>query len=395
MKQSTKNIRILFLSAWYPSKEDSMLGLFVERHARAVSKKCDVAVLYIQQCITHSNEKYKTDILKDNNFTQVIVYYNDFLYNIPIFSGFIKLFRFCKAYIIGFSAIKKHFGNYDLIHVNILTRTAVVAYLNKIFSGKPYIITEHWSRYMPVVNTYSGVLRKWITKLVVKKASAITTVTNNLKNAMIGHKLNNKNFQVVPNVVDTNFFIYSKKSKKSKIEILHVSCFEDKSKNISGILRVLKRLSEKRNDFICRMVGDGVDKKTLEKYAEELGILNKCVFFEGLKTGKELVEIYTDADFMLMFSNYETMSVVIAEAFSAGLPVVSTNVGGITEIVSEDKGILVDSKDELALENAINLMLSNYMLYDRCSIRQYAIGRFSIEVVSEAFYKIYSDILKK
>jgi glycosyltransferase involved in cell wall biosynthesis len=388
-------IRVLFLSAWYPSRIDPMLGLFVEKHARAVSKKCQVAVLYVQPSEKPNSGNFDIEVLNDPGFIQIIVYYNNNVSKLPFISSLIKTYRWHKAYHKGFRAVKKHFGDYDLIHANILTRTGFIAFLKKTFCGKPYIITEHWSRYMTIHNSYKGILRKWITKMVVRNASAVTTVTNKLKEAMNSHKLEHTNFRIVPNVVDTDFFTIGKKGNSGIKNIIHVSCFEDKSKNISGMLRALKKLTEKRNDFICRMVGDGMDRLMLESYAKDLGILGKPVIFEGLKEGNELSEIYANADFMLMFSNYETMSVVIAEGFSAGLPVVSTDVGGIPEVVSNDKGILIKAKDEAALENAISKMLDNYTNYDKQKLRQFAIDNYSIDVIGNSFYEIYRQILKK
>jgi len=394
LEQTTKKIKILFLSAWYPSKVDPMLGLFVERHARAVATKCDTAVLYVQPRQPASSAKFETEIKKENDFLQVIVYYNNVLLKFPLLTIFLKTYRYFKAYRIGFSELKKQFGDYDIIHVNILTRTGVIALLKKIFSGKPYIITEHWSRYLPLTNTFHGVLRKLLTRIVVKNASAVTAVTHDLKNAMISHKLINNNFTVIPNVVNTDDFTIGEEKDNSLINILHVSCFEDKSKNISGMLRVLKNVSEKRNDFACWMVGDGMDKDFLEKYAVELGLLNKVVFMPGLKENTELISFYQKADFMLMFSNYENMPVVIPEAFSCGLPVIATDVGGIPEVVNNNNGILVKPKDEIALENAIDKMLDSYRDYNCNKLRDYAVQNFSRREISEAFYKIYETVLE-
>jgi glycosyltransferase involved in cell wall biosynthesis len=392
--EQTSTIKVLFLSAWYPSRINPMLGLFVEKHARAVAKKCQVAVLYVQPCEKTNPGNYKIEIINEKGFKQVIVYYNDST-KTPLISSLIKIYRWHKAYRKGFREIKIYFGDYDLIHVNILTRTGIIAYFKKMFAGKPYIISEHWSRYMPVNKTYKGFLRKWITKIVIRNASAVTTVTNRLKEAMNAHKLDHHHFRIVPNVVDTDLFTIGKKQNLGIKNIIHVSCFEDKSKNISGILRVLKKLSEKRNDFICRMVGDGIDKKMLEAYASDLGLLNKTVIFEGLKEGNELSAFYAEADFLLMFSNYETMAVVIAEGFSAGLPVVTTDVGGIPEFVSGTRGILVKPNDENALENAINTMLDNYANFNKTELRQYAIDHFSIDIIGNSFFEIYQQVLKK
>lgn len=394
MEQPVKKIKVLFLSAWYPSIVDPMLGLFVERHARAVAMKCNTAVLYVQPCQQEISVKFKTEIKKEQDFIQIIVYYNNVLLKFPILTYLLKTCRYLRAYRIGFREVKKQFGDYDIIHVNILTRTGVIALSKKIFSGKPYIITEHWSRYLALTNTYRGFFRKILTRIIVKNASAVTTVTDDLKEAMIRHKLNNPNFKVIPNVVDTDAFTIGKKKEDPVINILHVSCFEDRSKNISGILRVLKKISGIRNDFICWMVGDGMDKPKIEKLAKELELHNRKVFFPGLKENRELIEFYQNSDFLLMFSNYENMPVVIPEAFSCGLPVIATEVGGIPEVINDSNGILVKVKDEIALENAINKMLDAYKTFDNNKLRNFAIQNFSKEVVSESFYNIYKQIIE-
>ena len=318
MQTTIPPIRVLFLSAWYPNKTDTMFGLFVKRHAQCISAYADVSVLYVHP---HPTLKinYEVEINSDGKLKEIIVYYKSSTSKIPLISSGIKLYRYLTAYCKGLNTIKKEFGHFDLIHANILTRTGVIAYLLHKFSRKPYIITEHWSRYLPITKTYKGFLRKWITKIVVKHASAVTTVSNNLKDAMNLHHLYNNNYHIIPNNVDTDAFAPILKKPSSIKTILHVSCFEDRSKNISGILRVLKKLSEVRSDFNCRFVGDGIDKPILEKYAKEIGLPNTVFFFEGLKEGDDLIKIYQQSDFLLMFSHFESFSIVIAEAFSCGL----------------------------------------------------------------------------
>ena len=214
-------------------------------------------------------------------------------------------------------------------------------YLKKS-KGIPYIITEHWSRYISITNTYQGYMRKIVTSYIVKNACAVTTVTNNLKMAMLKCKLKNSNYCIIPNVVDTNLFITGNKTEKhEKVIMTHISCFEEKSKNISGILRVIKKLSDIRQDFECRLVGDGIDRMKSETYALELGIKDKFVFFDGLLEGEDIVKAIEKTDFLLMFSNYENFPVVINEALSCGIPIVATDVGGISEIINEDFGMLV------------------------------------------------------
>ncbi|MFH0866806.1 MAG: glycosyltransferase [Bacteroidota bacterium] len=393
MANEQNNIKILFLSAWYPSRIDPMLGLFVERHARALATKCKVAVLYVQP-VSQAKQKFESEIRNEGNITEVIIYYRNI--NFPLIGTFLKAFRYHKSFKKGFRIIREEFGNFDLIHVNILTRTGVIAYLKKKSSGIPYIITEHWSRYLPLTNTYKGAFRKFMTKKVVKNASAFTAVTGNLKKAMIVHGLDHHDFRIIPNVVDTDFFKPAGyKAERSKKEFIHVSCFEDRSKNISGILRAVRQLSINRQDFLFRLIGDGIDSGQLKNYARLLGIPEDSVTFEGMKTGDELAAYFRNADFLIMFSNYENMPVVINEAFASGIPVISTDVGGISEFVNKDNGILVKSGDEKALADALNFMLDHINDFDPDELRRHAVEYFSVNAVAEKFLDIYKKVLKK
>ena len=127
----TAPIKVLFLSAWYPSRIDPMLGLFVERHARAVARKCNVAVLYVQPTGKTDNGGFEIEIIKEDYFTQIIVYYNNNIFKIPFISSLIKICRWHKAYRKGFLKVKEQFGDYDIIHVNILTRTGIIALMKR------------------------------------------------------------------------------------------------------------------------------------------------------------------------------------------------------------------------------------------------------------------------
>jgi glycosyltransferase involved in cell wall biosynthesis len=249
---------------------------------------------------------------------------------------------------------------------------------------------------LPKTNTYKGFVRKFFTRIVVKNASAVLPVTKNLKEAMLNHGLKNKNYTVIPNVVDTELFIpFDKITGREKKRIVHVSCFEDRSKNISGILNVLKKLSKKRQDFECYLVGDGIDFEKLKNYANKLKIKDNFVFFTGLLEGSKLIESINNSDLMLMFSNYENMPVVINESFACGVPVISSNVGGISEYVNTETGELIERKDEKALLNSLVNFPNDNKKYDRENIREFAVKNFSKEAVSMKILNIYKSVLNR
>lgn len=393
---SSKKLKVLFLSAWYPNHFDPMWGLFVQRHAKAISLHCDLSVLYICPVNQEFEKKIDIKVNSENEFIEVRVYYKQPILNIPIISFLIKISRYFLANYAGYKAIKNALGKPELVHVNILTRTGILALYLKVFKKIPYIITEHWSRYLPATANYNGILRKIITKRIVKRASAVTTVTENLKNAMLKHGLKNSNYIVVPNVVNTAIFFpdYHKSPKQIK-DIIHISCFEDKSKNISGILRVIKKLSQKRNDFRLTLVGEGMDFEKIKNYSKELEIDENIIIFRGLKQGKELADELRNADLMLMFSNYENMPVTINESFACGIPVITSNVGGIAEYVNSTNGILVSPGKEDELLEKLDFMLDNLKDFKTDEIRKVAVHNFSVEKVGEQFLAVYQNVLLK
>jgi glycosyltransferase involved in cell wall biosynthesis len=272
----------------------------------------------------------------------------------------------------------------------------MVALIYKWMSGTPYVITEHWTRYLPHMDNFKGWLRKAVSRLVARNATAILPVTDNLRKAMESHGLKNVNYRVIPNVVDMKMFdIHENDKDKGKKNFIHVSCFEDKQKNISGILRTLKMLSEIRTDWTCGMIGEGIHLEKLVRYAGELGLDDKLVHFYGLKENEELADLMSGAGFQVLFSRFENLPVVILESYACGVPVLSTDVGGIKEHMNPDLGVLIDSEDENALLEKLIFLLDHYMKYDKKTIREYAENHFSREVIGKQLFEVYTRCLKR
>lgn len=388
-------LKILFLARWYPNRYDPMPGLFIQRHAEAVSRYCKVGVVYTHVVEGEKTRGFDMDFRVIDNVPTAKIYYTNPKFNFPLVSPIIKLWRFYNANSIGIRKIRQEIGGFNLIHVHVLTRLGIIAYWYKWMKGIPYVISEHWSRYLPLTGKFRGGLRKWITRLVVKNAASVTTVTRNLANAMQSHGLQNGNYRVLANVVTDDFFQHQVKTdkKNEKTTFLHVSCFEDKSKNISGLLHVIRSLSEKRNDFVVKMVGDGMDFQFLKQYAHDIRLDDNTVVFTGLLEGKALVKEMASADLMVVFSNYENFPVVINESFVLGIPVVATSVGGIPEFINDDNGRLILAGDQKMLEKLLTDYLEGKLHFDPEKIRAKARNDFSPETIGKQLYTMYKGVL--
>ena len=98
-----------------------------------------------------------------------------------------------------------------------------------------------------------------------------------------------------------------------------------------------------------------------------------------------------DAAFAVVPSRWETFSVVLGEAMACGLPVVATDVGGITERVHATNGVLCPPRDPQALAAAIKLLLDSYQGYDREAIAAEVRARYSPEVIAERWEDVYAE----
>ncbi|MCL2131813.1 MAG: glycosyltransferase [Lentimicrobiaceae bacterium] len=389
--KSTKPCIFLF-SAWYPTELDTLLGNFVQNHAKAISKFAQVIVIHPYEDIAGSQkQKFVVVESKIEDLVEIRVKYKKIGFA-GITAKLIRFFRLRKAYQKGIDFAVKKYGKPDISHVNILTRASFPALRLKRKYKIPFIITEHWTRYLPEANSFKGFFRKKITQYAVKQAAAVTTVSSYLKEAMQNHKLYNADYQIVPNVVDTDLFQPSI-VKKEKKNILHVSYLEDRHKNFSGILRVVNKLAQMRNDFVLNVVHDA-DNSAFLPFIEENN-LHDFVVFHGQKSGKELVKHFNWADFFVLFSNFETQGLVLIESFACGKPVIATRTGGILDIVNQNNGILVSPKNEDELLEAMCYMLDHHQDYDASAIRKYAVENFSEEAVGEMFLRIYQYHIKK
>lgn len=371
-------MKVVFLARWYPHKYDPMFGLFVQRHAEAAALYNDITVIYVHPD-EHATTKYAIDRTTENGVDTIRIYYK----KAGKISSAWRYYQACRKGL-------KLAGKPDLIHVHVLTRMGIVAYLQKVFHKTPYLITEHWSRYLPG-NDFHGFLRKWFTRIVVRHAAMVTTVTENLAQAMQSHGLKHSRYVTLPNVVDLSLF--KPKPHHNEIpKIIHISCFEDKSKNISGLLEALKLMKDKGVAYQATLIGEGMDLEAMKAKATALQLDDRVVF-TGLLQGESLVDALSSGDFLVLSSHYENMPVVILEALACGLPVASTRVGGIAEIIDESNGILVPADDTQALAEAMEQCCKTFQQYDAQQLRNHVVERYGYESVGKLLDKWYREVI--
>lgn len=375
-------------SAWYPTKEDMLLGNFVQNHAKAIATLADVIVIHP----IPSKNKTRTIEEKDNNsFHEIFVTY-------PIIKQSIlnksRLFlSIMKSYRIGIQYAIKKYGLPDICHVHIITKNILPAIQLQYKYNIPFIITEHWSRYLSENEDFNNKIQQWMVKFFAKKAVAITTVSPILANAM--QKLGIKNqYFIIPNVLDENIFrlnntLPNNDEQKSILMIIH---FDDNSKNWKDVISTIALLSKKRKDFRLDIIGDGKEKPLAIQLVEKLQISN-FVCFHSTIPNENIPEYFHKCCFSLLFSNFETQGLVLIESLACGKPIVASRLPAIEQSIGTENGILVEPQNKQELLFALDSMLDKYKDYSPENLRQYAINRYSTSIIAQQFIDLYSKVL--
>ena len=383
-------MNILFLSSWYPNEVTPKNGNFIQKHAEAVSVHCNVYALHI--IARKQDEDFAIEIELNNNVSETIVYYKKVTSRIPILHQLKKLAIRRKAHKLGFQRILESVKKIDLVHLNICFPAGLYALHLKKKYNLPYIISENWTVLLDSDPINFSSIEQYFVNKINRNANMLCPVSDDLKKAL--QKIApNQQYQIVPNVVDTNIFKPNTEPHSTeKVKILHISNLKDEHKNITGIINVIKELSELRNDFVLTIAGDG-DVEQYKKQVAELNIPNETILFEGKKTTKEVAQSMSKNDCFLLFSNYENLPCVVVECLTMGLPAIGTNVGGVSEMINDTNGIVIESKDEVALLESLHLLIDKIDTYNKTEIATNAKGLYSYETVGKQFLDIYNKIL--
>ncbi len=197
-------------------------------------------------------------------------------------------------------------------------------------------------------------------------------------------------------------------------KVHHIPTFVDASKweprydNDGYILYFGRLSSEKGVDFLLRSyIQSGVKDPLVIvghgqlEYVQELASIADCcekgqISFAGYKSGAELQKLVLGAKFVVVPSRwFDNMPNVVFEAFAAGKPVVATDIGGISEQITTETGILVQSGDTGQLAEALVKLSVSPLLVEEMGYhaRRLVIEKYNIETHAERLLGVFSDFV--
>ena len=230
-------------------------------------------------------------------------------------------------------------------------------------------------------------MMRYYTKQIIAKAHTIIAISNYLKKMMENHQLYG-NYQIVPNVIDTELFLPASKPDQTQTRFIHISSLDDQQKNVSGIISAFSSAYKKNSQIHLSIVGESENKNQLKNLVSQLSLTNNITFL-GCLMANDLVQEINKHDALVMFSNYETLCVVILESFSCGIPVITTNVGAISDYMLPELGITLEPKNELKLTESFLTFAQTKQNYNAEFIRNFAVTHYTKQVINQKLTTLY------
>ncbi|MBA2249855.1 MAG: glycosyltransferase [Chitinophagaceae bacterium] len=386
------NKKILWLASWYPNELSPYEGDFIQRHARAVSIFQEITVIHIKKdengIITSDIKKMVTHA---SNLTEMIVYYHPVKTRLLLLNKLLSSFKYKKIYKAVLRRQINDKGKPDLVHVHVALKAGLQALWLKKMYNIPFIISEHWSGYLPGakygVNDLNIVKRKWIENLF-NKAIKITTVSDVLRKA-IQYRFGAHDFLVIPNVVDINLFYPIEHPENPIVQFIHISTLQYE-KNFTAIINAFKIIKTK--GFVFHLIVYGTATTEHEELVKESG-LSEFVELMGEVPQALLAPDVQKADALILYSHYETFGCVVIEANACGVPAILSDLPVFKEFVSENvNGIFIKSVEPFPLAEILEKFIGGNYHFNKMRISQDAIDRFSYKTIGKLFYDLYKAV---
>ena len=371
----------LIIPSWYPTGSQPLNGIFIEKHVEAISGFENVIVMYI----TGADSEHTEEVKVSESYTKSIFYYKESS------SRLLNQFKYIITQKKAYEYLIEKYGMPELLHLHVIFPAGIFIYLLLLFRHLPLIITEHWTGYTDEDGRYMRLpsVVRYMTRVLLKKAKKVSVVSEYFKQVLLEKKLiDSDRLLTVYNILNIPTSVYHH-SEAKMMKALYVGNLIDEQKNISMLIQAVEIVVQRYPDFRLTMVGGGAETDRFKSMAEEMGLLEKNVFFAGYVPNSRLMPIYQDHGFFVLPSNFETFNIAAAEAMLSGLPVVSTHCGGPTEFVNEKTGIWIKKNTAIDTAEAIMEMIDRRSDFDSSIIAHETQHKFGLNTILNQLKSLY------
>nr|WP_224746747.1 glycosyltransferase [Pelovirga terrestris] len=231
------------------------------------------------------------------------------------------------------------------------------------------------------------------TRYLSRLADKVVCVSENLKNFMITDVgVSASQIEVIHNGVNLSAFQVENKEKSVKKNqdklIIGTVARLSEPKDHGNLLRAFAEVVNKRPDVRLMLVGDGELRSDIESMIQQLGLKS---YVDMLGRRSDIPELLVKMDIFVLPSKREGFPIAVLEAMACGKPVVATNVGGMSEIISNgEEGMIVPPENSDELAKAILKLVADEGLRTKIAVLGYqkVISSFSEQAMMEKYMNL-------
>jgi glycosyltransferase involved in cell wall biosynthesis len=276
---------------------------------------------------------------------------------------------------------------YDVIHI------FSASYLSFLIAPTPAIFVSKLYGKKIVLNYHSGEaedhLRRWrrSTLPILNLCDAIVVPSEYLVRVFASFGLK---ASAIFNIIELDKFAFRERNQLRPVFLSNRNL--EPHYGVDCVLRAFAYIQQQTPEASLTVVGDGSQREALEKLTTELNLQHTS--FTGRVEHEQIYEHYTNADVFLNASRIDNQPLSILEAFACGLPVVTTNAGGIPDIVTDQKTGLVVAVDDCKTlaERATKLLCDRNMSITITKNAREECSKYTWEVVCEQWLRLYREV---
>jgi teichuronic acid biosynthesis glycosyltransferase TuaC len=292
---------------------------------------------------------------------------------------------------IGFiSRLQGAGGDFDLIDAHYLYPDGVAAVWIGKRLGYPVVLTARGSD-VNLIPRYPQPRR--MIRWAIRESAGLIAVSAALKGALIDLGAAPERVRVLRNGVDLSLFRPSddRAAARDALGLSHRTLLSVghliKRKGHDHVIEAMRQLPE----FALLIVGEGTERRELERLSQKLGVADR-VRFLGAIPHRDLPQIYTAADALVLASSREGWPNVLLESMACGTPVIASNIWGNPEVVhAPEAGVLMNRCSPDGIISAVRSLFDN--LPSRAAVRAYA-EQYSWDDTTKGQIALFSEILE-
>ncbi len=363
-------IKTLLFSSLYPNSQRPRHGIFVETRLRQLLKSEQVETKVVAPIATFpiktgAFKRYaESDSVPKHETLNGIDVYHPRYFILPKFGGAITPMMMARAALPVVKSLINQGFDFDIIDAHYFYPDGVAAAILAKKLNKPLVITARGTD----VNLFADYqLAGRLIKKSALQSNSIITVADSLRQKLIAKGVDAEKIHVLRNGVDKEIFhpisVDERNILRNKLNIKPNTILSvgnlTKLKGFDLVIAALAKLSDANliPNVNLIIIGDGEERQNLQQQAADLRISDSVRFISNLSQS-QLRDYYTSADLLVLASSREGMPNVVLESLACGTPVVATNVGGVSEILSDECGTIVNDRTDAALTKAIRTMLN-------------------------------------